>query len=141
MTFLLAAWSFIKSPIGKYLLIGLACVAVVFGFAGWNRHEQHKADLIEQAKIVAEFQLRLDACHANVTGLQASLDAQNVAVEAQRADGERRAKMLSDGLQQARVGRAGAEARAASLLKNAPAGIDACARAEAARAAVLKALP
>jgi hypothetical protein len=141
MTALIAAWTFAKSPIGRYALLALGCVALVFGFAAHERHVQHASDLIHEQKAVAAVQASLDTCHANVSGLQASVAAQNAAVEAVRAEGDRRAKMLADGLQQARAGRAGVEKAAAGLLAHPAVGVDACARSEAARDAVLRSLP
>lgn len=157
MTFILAilangwklALGFFSTPAGKYVLIGLACLALIFGFALHERHSQAAKDapwITDSAtgkkwKTEAEASaLDLKTCHSSLTATLASLDAQNAAVEALRVDGDRRAKMLSDGLQAARTGRAGAEARAAALLKNGPVGVDACARSEAARAAVLRSL-
>lgn len=82
----------------------------------------------------------LETCKANTATLSEAVASQNAATEAMRAETDARAKMLADGLQQARRGRAGAEARASALLTRPPAGIDACARAEAARDAVIRSL-
>lgn len=136
----LAVKAFLRSPVARYIGIALACLALVVGFASWQRHVQYAKDQIHERKAVAAVQTQLDTCHGNVAGLQASVAAQNAAVDAAKAEGDRRAKMLADGLSEARRGRAGAEARAAGLLSHGPVGVDACARAEAAREAVLRAL-
>lgn len=137
---ILTILSFIRSPVGKYLLAGLAVVLLIVGFAAWQRSVQHASDMIHERKAVAAVQANLDTCHANNDALMKSVAVQNAAVEAARAEGDRRAKMLADGLSEARRGRAGAEARAAGLLAHGPVGVDACARAEAARDAVLRSL-
>lgn len=82
----------------------------------------------------------LEICKGNTLRLETAVASQNAATEAMRAESDARAKMLADGLQQARRGRAGAEARASALLTHPPVGIDACARAEAARDAVIRSL-
>lgn len=132
--------AFLKSPLGKYLMIGLACLGLIVGFGLHERHAQYAKDQIHERNAVAAVQRDLDTCHANGQALVASLDAQNASIAAARADGDRRAKMLVDGLQAARAGRATAEARASKLLSHPPVGIDACARSEAARLAVLESL-
>lgn len=136
----LAVLNFLKSPLARYIGAALAVVLVVIGFGAHERHVQRSSDLIEMEAAAKLAKSNLDQCHSNVTGLQGSVDAQNAATAALKADGDRRAKMLADGLQQARQGRAGAEARAAALLTHPAVGIDACARAAAARVAVLRAL-
>lgn len=137
---ILTILSFIRSPVGKYLQIGLAVVLIVVSFATWQRSVQHASDMIHERKAVAAVQANLDTCHANVDGLMKSVAVQNAAIDLAKAEGDRRAKMLADGLSEARRGRAGAEARAAGLLSHPPVGVDACARSEAAREAVLRSL-
>lgn len=79
-------------------------------------------------------------CKLNTDVQEAAIDRQNAAVTAQGAESASRLKMLSEGLEQARKGRASAEARAGDLLKHGPVGIDACARSEAAARAVVESL-
>ena len=81
----------------------------------------------------------LKTCRLNNATLSQAVTDQNAATEALRADTERRAKMLSDGLLQARKGRAGAEEEARRLLAGS-AGFDSCSRAVEAREAVLRGL-
>lgn len=81
-----------------------------------------------------------ETCKGNRLALEASLAAQGRAVEAVRLEGDRRKAQASKALEQAQKGRAGAETKAARLLSHQPAGVDACARTEAADRAVLEAL-
>lgn len=149
IAFLSVAWTWLTGPVGKYVMIGLAVFALIFGFAAWQRSAQAAKDApwitdpVTHAKWkdeATQAQRDLGTCHGSLTTTLASLDAQNAAVDAAKADGDRRAKMLADGLADARKGRAGAEAAASRLLTHPPTGIDACARSEAAREAVLRAL-
>lgn len=82
----------------------------------------------------------LKTCHESLTASLDTQDRQSASILAAKADGDRRAKALADGLVLARKGRASAEERAGRLLKVGPVGIDACARSEAARLAVLESL-
>jgi hypothetical protein len=146
---MLAAFAFLRSPLGRYVLIGLAVLALCVGINVQGRHAQAKRDkpLIWNATTGKTWQseaqrdaARFATCKANTTTLEASIASQNAAVTALGSESDRRVKMLADGLEQARRGRASAEARAAGLLKHSPVGIDACARSEAAARAVVEAL-
>jgi hypothetical protein len=133
--------------------MGGAALLLVFGGVQTLRLGHAKGDLSEARQALLnpvthktwQSEAKRDAaalgtCHASVTTLEGSLASQNAAVASLGVESARRTKMLADGLEQARKGRASAEARAAGLLKRPPAGIDACARSEAARRAVLESL-
>lgn len=137
---MIAALSFITGPVGKWLAVALVICGLLTGVYFKGKADQHGSDQIHERKAVAAVQRDLDTCHANGQALETSLAAQNASIAAAKADGDRRAQMLADGLQQARAGRASAEQRAAKLVSHPPAGIDACARSEAARLAVLESL-
>lgn len=137
---MIAIIAFLRSPLGIYIMVGLAVLALLTGIYFKGKADQHGSDQIHERKAVAAVQRDLDTCHANGQALETSLAAQNASIAAAKADGDRRAQMLADGLQQARAGRASAEQRAAKLVSHPPAGIDACARSEAARLAVLESL-
>lgn len=113
----------------------LALWGLLLAYGAHERHVQAQADKIA----LEDVQSQLRTCQANTRGLQASIATQNAATDALKADSDRRAKVLADGLSEARKGRASAEARAAGLLRPVL-GVDACARAVAAREAVLGSL-
>lgn len=136
----LAVLNFLKSPLARYIGAALAVVLAIVAFGAHERHVQRASDLVEMQAAAKLAKDNLDTCHANVTGLQAAITAQNAAVDAARADSDRRAQMLSDGLKEARRGEASVKARAAGLLAHPAVGVDACARAVSAREAVLRSL-
>lgn len=119
---------------------GLALLLVFVGVQTWRiNHAKH--DLKEaRAALVnpktkrtweqdfTASQRNLDICHGSVLAVQTSLDTQNAAIAANAADGARRAKMLSDGLQQARKAAAAADKRSLDILAVKPKGADQCAR-------------
>lgn len=82
----------------------------------------------------------LDQCEANRLALQASIAAQNAALAEKSQQDAQRLADATKALTAASKDRAGAEARANRLLTSPTAGNDACARAVAAREAVLKEL-
>lgn len=132
-----AAWLFIRSnwKAAAVAAAGIALILVIIGYGAHERSIQKAADQVVLDAVKAD----LRQCHLNAATLSQAVAAQNASVDAMKADSDRRARMLADGLQQAREGRASAEARAARLLRPVP-GVDACARAVAARAAVLGSL-
>ena len=136
----------------RYWLFGIGALMLLLGVQS-NRLDHTKGDLktananltaartaLIDPKTRATWQSQYLTCHASEANLLGAVEAGNAASAAMKADTDARAKMLADGLQQARRGRAGAEARASALLTRPPAGIDACARAEAARDAVIRSL-
>ncbi|MDO8912285.1 MAG: hypothetical protein Q8N10_03245 [Phenylobacterium sp.] len=101
-------------------------------------HQTRRADAAEMALSVAKTDL--DQCQRNEAGLEASMRGQNAAVKRLETEASIRTAAAEEAVTQALRGRAGAEARAAKLLRNPPAGIDACARMESADTAVLRSL-
>lgn len=128
--------AFLRSPVGKYLLIGLAVLGLLWAIYGKGRGDEHAA----MQKRVDLVQASLETCHANGKALQASIDGRNRAVEAMQQVSDRKIADAAKALSLASKGRAGAEAKAAKLLDQPPAGIDACARMTSADEAVLGAL-
>jgi hypothetical protein len=82
----------------------------------------------------------LASCQANRRSLEASVAAQNAALAEKSQQDAQRLADASKAVTAASQDRAGAEARANRLLTSPTAGNDACARAVAAREAVLKEL-
>ena len=73
--------------------------------------------------------VKLADCRGDVDRMADAVGRQNDAVTALRAEGDRKVAEAEKAVTEAQKGRASAESRAAKLLKNPPAGIDACARA------------
>lgn len=99
-----------------------------------KRAETHRADNAEREYAVAEKD-RMQ-CVTNRMALEGSIATQNAALADLRHEAEVRTQAAEMAVTEALRGRAGAEARAAKLLKSPPAGIDACARAMSAFDAV-----
>lgn len=68
---MLAILTFLRSPIGKYALIALACAGLIFGFALHERHAQAAKD----APIIAKGKSDLAAEKALTVGLRLALKA------------------------------------------------------------------
>lgn len=94
-----------------------------------------KADAAEKLEAKGK---ELDRCQANVRGLEAAQAAQNAAIGEKAALDAERLSTAEKAVGDAQRGRESAEARAAKLLRTPAAGIDACARTEAARRQVLE---
>ncbi len=140
MTILLAVWTFLKSPIGRYLLIGLAFFAVIFGIFEAGRqsgiaHERKASD-----KAIAVVQANYDSCQKNEATQESAIQAQNASIAALKADSDQRAKTLSDALVAARKTALTASQRADKLLALKPKGADVCARVLDVDKAVLEGL-
>jgi hypothetical protein len=127
---LLTLLGFIRSPIGKYAAIALACIALIFTFALHERHAQYAKDQIHERKAVAAVQADLDTCHANDQALEASLAAQNSAVDRLKAEGDARVAASAKAVSSARAVAESYRQNAASILKARP-GADKCASADA----------
>lgn len=127
-----ALTSRIAGPAATVAAVILAGVAV--GQCSEKNAEARRADRAENAAEVAT--ANLSTCRSNVSGLQASIDGQNALLAAKSAEDAQRLAEAGKRLSEAQRGRDGAEARAAALLKNPPAGVDACARAMTAFQAV-----
>jgi hypothetical protein len=82
--------------------------------------------------------LNLESCNASVGNLKDEVARMNVAATTLQVESERKVRQATDGFAKAQKGRASAEAMASKLLTRPPGGIDACARMEAADAAVLE---
>lgn len=128
MPFILTALSFIRSPIGKYLMLGLACMGLVFGFALHERHVQYAKDQIHERKAVAAVQADLNTCHLNTASLEATLSRQSAAVDALKAESDAR---VAQSLKAASGARAVAESfrQTAGDILGRKAGVDKCAAA------------
>lgn len=125
---LLKLGSFIRSPIGKYLLIGLACIALIWGFAAWNRADQHAKDQIHERKAVAAVQADLNTCHLNTATLEASLSRQSAAVDALKAESDARVAQSQKAASSARAVAESFRQTAGDILGR-KAGVDKCAAA------------
>lgn len=133
---MIAVLAFIRSPVGRYLIIGLAVLGLLCAIYGKGRADEHTA----MQKRVDLVQASLNTCHANGNALQASINGHNKAVEAMQQVSDKKIAEAAKALSVASKGRAGAEAKAAKLLAQPPAGIDACARMTSADEKVLEAL-
>jgi hypothetical protein len=87
-----------------------------------------KTEVARLRPALAAAEANLRTCRGNVAALQGSVDAQNAAVAALKADGERRARLLADELRQARSESASAARRADTILAARPKGPDVCAK-------------
>jgi hypothetical protein len=125
---ILAVWTFLKSPVGRYVLIGLAALAVVFGIYQAGRSSGVKHERIASAKAIAIVRADLATCKANGQTLEASIASQNARVDALKADSDQRAKMLADALVGARKAALTASQRADKLMALKPKGADVCSR-------------
>lgn len=106
--------------------------------AGAHRDVTKLTDRIENPS--TGYIAKLSTCQGNVAGLESAVKAQNSAVAAIGAESARKMDIASVAVTAAIQGRASAEGRAAKLLRSRPAGLDACARMQAADNAVLEAL-
>ncbi|MDP2008924.1 MAG: hypothetical protein Q8K11_01990 [Phenylobacterium sp.] len=95
------------------------------------------------AKLAAEidrpvtgYKAQLATCKTNREELEAKIAVQNAAVAGLKAEAAKRTADAEKAVTEALKGRESAEARAAKLLRNPPAGIDTCARAMSAFEAV-----
>jgi hypothetical protein len=123
---MLSLLTFVRSPIGRYLLIGMALFALIGGIYLKGRTDMHKADVIVLQKVRDADALALNTCHGNVSTLQGALDRQGAAVSAMKADSDRRGQMLADALQSARKAAVAAQSKADRILALKPEGSDQC---------------
>lgn len=86
--------------------------------------------ITEANKTITKVTGERDACLSNLGTLNAAVDRQNEAVEAYRADSERRLSEATAAVRQAQAAAVGAKKRAAAILVNRPAA-PSCATAEA----------
>ena len=140
MTILLAIWTFLKSPIGKYLLIGLAFFAVIFGIFEAGRqsgiaHERKASD-----KAIAVVQANYDSCQKNEAVQKSAIDAQNASIASMKVDSDRQIKGLSEALVGARKSALIHSQRADTLAALKPKGADVCARVQDVDKAVMEGL-
>lgn len=124
----------LTGPIASVVAVVLACLLLAQCSA--THAAASRADKAESARRAA--QANYDQCVANGKALTAAIDAQSARVRAVAEESAQRLAEAEDGLQQALRGRQDAEKRAARLLGQPPAGIDACARATSAFGAVRK---
>lgn len=89
--------------------------------------QSHRAAVAE--KKLESSQRDLRTCQGNERDLKGSIASQNAALETLRSEATVRTAAAEKAVSDALKGRASAEARAAKLLAQPPAGIDACARA------------
>jgi hypothetical protein len=82
----------------------------------------------------------LATCRTNTDTLTSAITTERARLAALQAAGDRALRQTQADLAEAARGRQSAEARAAKLLKTPPAGVDACARSEAAFSAAKEAL-
>lgn len=125
MLFGLNLLGFFTSSAGKYLLIALACTALIFGFALHERHAQYAKDQIHERNAVAAVQRDLDTCHANGQALEASLAAQNAHVTALEQESATRKAASVKAVSSARAVAESFRQSAASILRVKP-GADRC---------------
>lgn len=81
------------------------------------------------ASALARAATDLSTCRSNRAGLEASLTAQNAAVEAARQAGEQMRARSAKAVSEAQNATAAAERRAAAIMARKPVGADACQRA------------
>jgi hypothetical protein len=135
---MIAVLTFLRSPMGRYVLIGLAMLVVVVGFGAWNRNAQHKHDLPAmvdaathqpwKAEALAA-QRDLGTCRTNTATLEASLGRQNAAVEALAKASATRVAQSAKAASDARAVAESYRRSAAGVLA-AKAGPDRCASAD-----------
>ncbi len=124
------------APVASFMVAGLLVVIAIMGFtihglnAGITKAEDERDVALKD----------VGRCEANVAGLQAGVAKANAEYDRLSKASADRLATATTALDRARKGRASAEARAARLLSSPPAGIDACARMEAADRSVLEAL-
>lgn len=132
--------------VGPYILgaVGVFVASVLLILSIQSARLAHaKADLVTaRAALVDPVSRRTwkDIAGSAIAGRDAalaSLARQNAAVTVMQQLSDRKLAEAAQALSVASQGRASAEARAARLMAHPPAGIDACARMEAADAAVL----
>jgi hypothetical protein len=136
MIALQAVLAFFKSPLGRYLLIGLAVLGAVLVVRSHWIGVGVQRERAASGKALQLSANNLATCRSNGAALQASLDSQNAAALVVQAESDRKIAQATEDLTQALKGRASAETKASRLLTHPPAGIDACARSMAAFAAV-----
>lgn len=122
---MLTALSFITGPIGKYLAIALACIALIFGFALHERHAQAAKDQIHERNAVAAVQRDLDTCHKSFANVEAALEDQDAKVAALKAESDTRLAKSAKAVQDARSVAESYRQSAASILRAKP-GVDRC---------------
>jgi len=126
----------IAAAIAAVLVLGLGVQTA--RLAGAHGDVAKLTDRIENPR--TGYIAKLSTCQGNVAGLESAVKAQNNAVAAMGAESARKMDAASIAVTAAIQGRASAEGRAAKLLRAPPAGIDACARMQAADSAVLETL-
>lgn len=136
MTFLSIFTSRLAGPISS--VFALLFLTLALTQCVGKRAETHRADNAEREFAVAEKD-RMQ-CVTNRMALEGSIATQNAALADLRHEAEVRTQAAENAVTEALRGRAGAEARAAKLLKSPPSGVDACARMESADTAVLRSL-
>jgi len=137
MTTLLAIFtSRIAGPVASIVAVILLLFAVAQ--CSGRAAEASRADNAEREFALSEND-RMQ-CVTNRMALEGSIATQNAALADLRHEAEVRTQAAEKAVTEALRGRAGAEARAAKLLKSPPSGVDACARMESADTAVLRSL-
>lgn len=122
-------------------LIGalLALAVIVGGLLGiylWGRAEGVKADAKRTAPIIAGLKSDMARCNANVDRLTISLEQQNAAVDALKADADERTRRANEAIKQAQRQAAGYRAKIDRIAR-AQGGPDRC---EAARELIVSSL-
>lgn len=131
---------FLTHKVAPYVIggvLGALLLLITVQTVRLNRAEV-RADNAEAANKKARQDLT--RCRDNRQSLEGAVAAQNAAADALADQGRQRIAAAEKATLDAAKGRASAEARANKLLTTPSAGIDTCARTEAARRAVLEGL-
>ena len=134
------AWKLLTSRLAGPVGAGVSVVLLVALVGSCASGKAKDRQIARIAKDVAQLSQDLGTCRSNRAGLEASLRTQGASVAAFAEEQARRQREGQKAASEARRGREAAEAKAARLLRNPPAGADECARVAAADRAVRDAL-
>lgn len=133
-------WTALTSRLAGPIAAGVAvALTLALGVQSIRLHDAGVA-LVKTQDQLRQSESNLTTCRNNSTGLELSLKTQTTAVARLEREGAARLAKAESDLAAAQKGRAGAEARAAALLRTPPPGLDSCARMFGADEAVLGSL-
>lgn len=122
--------SFAKSPLGRWIGVALAVLALLAGVHHHGVTQGRAGERVKADREIAAVNARLTTCHGNVERLDGALRTQGAAVTALKAESDRRTAAAAKALQTARTATEAANRRAGAILAAKP-GADQCASAEA----------
>lgn len=130
MAFLSIALGLLRSRLAGPIAAGLCVLLLVFGLSQCSGRVSAERKLAKSEKVVVAVRKDLGTCKANVTTLEASVAAQNAAVDALKREGDLRVAESEKAVRDARVVAASYRKKVEAILAAKPKGGDVCKSAD-----------